>query len=194
MKCLINNKYLYIFFISVLSLFLSCYGMAESIPKGQGDGAYILTVGSEKGSLFLVASPQAASGMRSLLKKAESGDPVSQYWLGYMYFYGDRVVRDYSDAAYWFARAAASNNSDAQFMVGYMYARGEGVKKNNNKAIFWYKEATRQGHAGAMFRLGEMYLFGDGIERDIQKGKRLLSESAKKGNNGAVRLLKEFKQ
>ncbi len=54
---------------------------------------------------------QAASWYR---KAAEQGDVGGQNNLGYMYEYGQGVVKDYGQAAYWYRIAAEQGDAQAQ--------------------------------------------------------------------------------
>ena len=58
-----------------------------------------------------------------------------------MYGNGDGVTRDYTQAAEWYRKAAASNDAEAKCSLAELLAQGQGVKKDLN-------EARRLAHEG----------------------------------------------
>src|SRR3989442_867918 len=82
-----------------------------------------------------VASPQIDAGsadpVESRLKywqaKAEKGDRVAQRYIGWHYYLGQGVTKDFVEAATWFRKAADQGDSSAQWLLGICYARGEGL-------------------------------------------------------------------
>ena len=57
----------------------------------------------------------------TVIKKAENGDPESQYLLGHMYDYGELLEQDSAEAFIWYKKAAEQGHVEAQFMTGIMY-------------------------------------------------------------------------
>lgn len=47
-------------------------------------------------------------------KAAKGGNVDAQFWLGYMYRYGDGIPKDYPEAAKWFYKAAKQRNTAVQ--------------------------------------------------------------------------------
>jgi TPR repeat protein len=80
-------------------------------------------------------------GKRLLEQAAESGNADAQNNLGMLY-----LEKDYSQAAYWFDRAARQDFPYAQYNLAVMYLDGLGVKQNKESAIFWMQKAASQGH------------------------------------------------
>ena len=64
------------------------------------------------------------------------------------------VKRDFTEAFYWFKKAAKQGNDLAQFNTGSMYFKGRGVKQNFTESFRWYKNAALQGYASAQFNMG----------------------------------------
>ena len=52
------------------------------------------------------AAAFAAENFQEVLKKAEKGDATAQHDIGTMYYYGDGVAQDYSEAVKWWRMAA----------------------------------------------------------------------------------------
>lgn len=84
---------------------------------------------------------------KGYLKAAEQGDADAQYNLGLCYENGIGIKKDYTQAVYWFKKAAVQEDYEvsfsAKYAVGLCYEEGRGVKKDRSKAIEWYLKATR---------------------------------------------------
>ena len=85
-----------------------------------------------------------------LRKEAEQGYAYAQNDLGAMYYNGQGVARDYSQALTLFRKAADQGYAKAQNNLGAMYYNGRGVAKDYSQAITWFRKAAEQGHAGAI--------------------------------------------
>lgn len=94
---------------------------------------------------------------QELLKKAESGDPQSQFDVGARYYSGHGAPHDVSIAASWFRRAAEQGHAPSQFNLGRALQTGDGVAMDWNEAILWYRAAAEQGLAVAQHNLGILY-------------------------------------
>ena len=117
---------------------------------------------------FVILIPETENNeIAELRRTAEQGDAKALYNLGYMYYKGERVSQDYTEALKWFRRAAEQNFADAQYNLGYMYYNGKGVTQDFSKALEWYQRAADQGDAGAQYNLGYMYYNGKGIPQDF---------------------------
>jgi TPR repeat protein len=84
---------------------------------------------------------------------AIQGDQNAQYELGALYYSGNEVKQDYSQAALWYRRAAEQGNVDAQFSLGNMFLMGEGIAQDDSQATHWYALAAKQGHNSAKHNL-----------------------------------------
>ena len=80
---------------------------------------------------------------------------------GYMYYTGEGVPEDDTEAVRWFRLAADQGHALAQNNLGYMYANGEGVPEDDAEAVRWYRLAAEQGFALAQVNLGLMYDNGE---------------------------------
>ena len=80
------------------------------------------------------------------------------------------IMRDWSQALYWYEKAAVQGHIEAQFQLGLIYLKGMGeVAKDLKKAVRWLREAGELGHIEAQFRLGWLYSGWDGIERNLKE-------------------------
>ena len=97
-------------------------------------------------------SPEEVKAFDGYKAKAEKGDPVAQFKLGF-----------------WYRKAADKGLADAQFNLGVCYYNGEGVAKDVVEAVKWYRKAADQGNADAQFNLGYCYANGEGVAKDQVK-------------------------
>ena len=81
-----------------------------------------------------------------LLQEAKRGDATAQCNLGWMFYAGKGVKRDYKAAVKWFRKSAKQGYAEAQYALGMMYERGLGVRTSAVKALKWYWKATKQGY------------------------------------------------
>lgn len=91
-----------------------------------------------------------------VIQLAEQGNVSWQGLLGYLYYEGQGVTKDYTRAVYWFRKAAEQDDVNAQYSLGVMYKEGRGVARNNNKASYWFKKAAEQGNANARTALNKL--------------------------------------
>ncbi len=110
-------------------------------------------------------SPRQVHYAAELRELAEKGDADAQALLGFNYYKGNSIGRDYEQAHRWFLKAAEQGNSFARLGLGIMYSEGLGVERDDTRAAHWYGEAAEEGHVGCQYRLGTMYLEGRGVEQ-----------------------------
>ena len=67
--------------------------------------------------------------------------------LGIIYYKGNGVERDYSEAKKWFQMAAKSE-FEASYALYMMYRDGIGVEKDLEESARWYEKAKSQYHSG----------------------------------------------
>lgn len=103
--------------------------------------------------------------------------------LGYKYYLGNKVEKNYELAMLYFRISAKYNYHKAQFYIGYMYDEGEGIPCSYKSAIYWYKLAASNGNSTAMNNLGAMYSKGNGVSRDRTKAFELYREAYDASDN-----------
>lgn len=109
------------------------------------------------------APPQT---LRELRARAAAGDTNSQLNMGGVFFKGEQVEQDFTEAARWFRLAAQQGQAQAQFNLGMMHAIGQGVEQNPGEAVKWYRLAADQKLAIAQLNLGVAYATGAGIAQN----------------------------
>lgn len=108
-----------------------------------------------------------------------------QFKLANIYYLGNGVPRDYTEAAKWFGLAADQGLAKSQHMMGVIYDRGEGVSADAVKAVAWYREAGERGHVPAQFELGNRYANGEGIPQNYAEAYVWFSLAAASGHQMA---------
>ena len=120
-------------------------------------------------------------------------DPVEQFKLGSRYYNGDGVAQDYSQAVYWYRKAAEQGDAEAQYNMGVCYENGQGVDKDYAQAVCWYRLAAEQGLADAQFNLGVCYYKGLGTSKDKAQAIYWFEKVAGQGGENAKTALDEVK-
>ena len=130
-----------------------------------------------------------AAAAREFKALAEAGDAGAQASLGYLYYAGEGVPRDYERAVFWYGKAAVQGNRDAQYNLAVAYAFGEGVAPDLAEAALWYRRAAQQRHTLAQYSLGLSYASGEGVTQDAAEAARWFQAAAGQGYAPAQRQL-----
>lgn len=132
---------------------------------------------------------EVAALLRQLETLAAQGEADAQYEIGWLYFEGRHVERDYVAAHDWFLLAAEQDDVFAQEVLGDMYRDGLGVDPSADAARDWYQRAADQWLATAQYKLGLIYASGDGVETNYPEAFKYLKFAAAQGYGDAqVRL------
>jgi len=118
---------------------------------------------------------------RQIQTLAEQGDAKSQSHLGYLYYVGEGVPQDYSQAVAWYRKAATQGDKDAQYNLAVAYAFGEGIEQDLKQAAIWYRRAAEQGHVISQYSLGLSYAYGEGVPQDSSEAVRWFTRAAEQG-------------
>lgn len=117
-----------------------------------------------------------------LARRAELGEPQSQYRLGTLYAQGREVPQDWTRAAALYAQAAEGGNAAAQHSLGLCYAYGRGVNRDWAQAFRLYAQAAEQNYAAAQKELGVCYAKGRGVSQDWRLAAVWYRRAAENGN------------
>ena len=104
-----------------------------------------------------------------------------------MYYYGQGVPQDYSEALKWYKMAGERGDAKALFSVGRMYNAGMGVARDYVEALKWFRKAAELGHGDSQAQLGVMYYVGMKVSRDYVKALKWLNIAASLGVDMAPR-------
>ena len=116
-------------------------------------------------------------------------DPAAQVAQGDLFYNGEGDKKDFTQAVFWYTKAAEQGYAEGQYFLGYCYYAGEGVDQDFAKAVEWYEKAAEQNDARAQQKLGSCYYFGEGAEQNFEKAADLFIKSAEQGRPYAQYLL-----
>lgn len=118
----------------------------------------------------------------ALYKELDSYDAM-----GYIYYTGDKSIRNYKEAYDKFGIAAVFGSPLGRSNIGLMYARGQYVTVDYNMAIKQFKKVLKNYElANTLNNMAWMYLNGLGVKQDIKKALELFEKAAKGRSTAAV--------
>jgi uncharacterized protein len=87
----------------------------------------------------LWASKRYEEALRIWIPLANDGHAKSQYYLGFMFTYGNGVYKNYKTAVKWLTLSAENGYPPAFKELGYIYKKGgNGVLQDLSRAHMWY--------------------------------------------------------
>ncbi len=105
------------------------------------------------------------------LKAAQYKLVDAQLYLGYAFYTGEGMDKDYASAVMWYKRAVAQGSHKAEYNLAYCYMYGNGVPASYDKALELLTSAAEGGYQQAQQTLAECYQKGVLVEQDEAKGK-----------------------
>jgi TPR repeat protein len=131
---------------------------------------------------FEPSSSEDAGRIWLLWKAAKAGHAESQATLGFAFYEGSYVPKDYNEAFKWIKKAAEQGHAHAQSNLGICYVNGQGVAKDEAEGIKWLVKAAEHGNAHAEYSLGGVYYLGQGVSKDFQEALKWWHRAAEHGN------------
>lgn len=125
-------------------------------------------------------------------KAAEQGDVHAQTKLATLYWIGDTVQKDESQAFSWFKKATEGGNVHAQLGLAACYCYGQGVPEDESQAFSWIKKAAEQDNTLAQLALGACYMNGVGVAKEQSQAFQWIKKAAEKGVVEAQYVLADF--
>ena len=101
------------------------------------------------------------------------------------YYFGRSGSVDYTQALYWYHKAADAGNMYSMNSIAICYQQGKGVPQNDELAIEWFEKASNAGNPEGAYNLAECYFSGNGVRKDTDKALKYWSEAAKLGHPSA---------
>jgi mono/diheme cytochrome c family protein len=92
---------------------------------------------------------QIETTFEKFLLRAEAGDADAQQLIGFMLYFGEGAAQNWSEAQFWFRRAARQGNTTAQLGLAIMYYLGTGVPRDVAEAEIFYAAARQSTGAQA---------------------------------------------
>ncbi|KAG0248603.1 hypothetical protein BG011_010090 [Mortierella polycephala] len=145
--------------------------MHKAVEQGNRSaitGLGIIAMGQEK----------YAEAMKRFLEVDD--DRISQYHIGYMYYTGSGVPRDYITATQWFKKAAGDEYGLAEHAMGAIHNYGRGTQVDLKEAKKWYLRALEHGQGFVANELG-LAMITMGREIRIQ-GYGYIEDASKEGD------------
>lgn len=125
--------------------------LRRAAEQGHGLAMHNLAVAAEVGEGM---QPDPAEAVLWYSRAAGRGLPQSMVTLGAAYRIGyGPLVKNATEAATWFRRAALQDDEDAMYHLAAMLALGEGIASNVTEAQGWYALAEGRGDPANPLRL-----------------------------------------
>lgn len=137
--------------------------------------------------IFLVSSMCFAQTYKDYLLDAVDGDAEAQYNLGYCYYYGNGVAKNYQRAVIWWKESAEQDHAPAQYLLGLCYLEEVGVKYNEDSASYWLGLAMANEYPPALYYVGESFYDAG----DKSQGMVYISQAAALGYEDAKKFIKD---
>jgi hypothetical protein len=168
--------------LTVFCIHGQCYGASDSEDsKGSANNAALPAQGWDAAAGGIPQQDLSVADVIMLKKMAESGDPESQFLMGYVYFEGAGMLQDRKMAIEMWRRAAEKDHVIAQYNLGTIYHQGISVPQDFSESYKWTKKSAERGFPLAEFCLGEHYKFGDGVAQDYSEALNWFHKSAQHG-------------
>lgn len=119
---------------------------------------------------------------------AEHGNPEKQKELGDLYYKGNGVAKDYTEAEKWYRLSAEQGYAPGQFEMGLC-----NETKNGAEAVKWYRLAAEQGYAPGQYRLAHCYEWGIGVTRSDTEAYKWYKKAADQGNDASKSIVNSIK-
>ena len=101
------------------------------------------------------------------------------------YYYGRGHAVDYTQALYWYHKAADEGNMYSMCSIGICYRDGNGVPQSDEQAASWFEKAAKAGNPQGAYNLAECYFSGAGVQKNIDSALKYWAEAAKLGHPSA---------
>lgn len=153
-----------------------------SAMASSGNGKAQLIVGLKylKGEAGIAKNPALAA--QWIGRAAQRGEPMAQYWAGYVYQHGVGVSADPDEAMRWYEAAADQGNVKAMYNLGVGNAEGWTGAKDVPEAARWFARAARLGYVDAQFNLAVLYERGDGVPPSMMDAYKWYAVAAAQGD------------
>ncbi|KAJ2617376.1 hypothetical protein H4S08_000344 [Coemansia sp. RSA 1365] len=134
---------------------------------------------------FIFYDPEEAQKL--LDKAARLGNIEAQYFLGYLFEFGEHGFPvDPLSSTHYYQLAAEQDNAKAQMALsGWYLSGGEGIPIDDRLAFDWGHRAAQQGLTRAMYAMGYYYEMGIGCDKDIVRAKDWYERAASDGSEEA---------
>lgn len=128
------------------------------------------------------------AAIEQLEREHASGNLVSSYLLGKVFFDGIYAPIDGKKAVTYWEAGAARGSIDCEKSIGDAYFFGIGYPENDQKALQIYQTivSKNQNEVHSLCQIGRMHGHGWGVQKNIPYAIQLLEEAWKKGSGRAA--------
>ncbi len=115
-------------------------------------------------------------------KACDAGDAKKCYELGVIFYEGEKIEKNYKEAARFYSKACNGGDSRACSSLGEMYYWGSVIKKNYAKAFILFSKACDANYAKGCTALGYMWGHGNSVKKDKVKAYKFTSKACAGGD------------
>jgi TPR repeat protein len=123
------------------------------------------------------------------VQPATRGEPAAMARLGWAYFYGRGVQRNYATALKWFQKSIDAGGSGGLYGLAWLYRTGLGVTKDLSRSCDFYEMHLNHRGSTALNWLASCYERGWGRKRDYKKARNLYERATAIGSKYAPKNL-----
>ena len=128
-----------------------------------------------------------ATAKSYFLPAANAGHSGAQYQMGWIYYVGLSVEKNYEKAVEWYQKGANGGDKMAYYHLALCYEYGEGVEKNMAEAVRLMRLSANSGYTPAHNVLGGYYKDGEGVKQDVRMALAWYRRSiVEDGNNWSI--------
>ena len=102
------------------------------------------------------------------------------------FYFGRGCAVDYTQALYWYHKAADAGNMYSPNSIGICYQKGHGVPQSDEQAAQWFEKAAKAGNPQGAYNLAECYFDGVGVRKSVDMALKYWAEAAKLGHPSAT--------
>ena len=132
---------------------------------------------------FVYENSDFGKALEKYTESANLNNPDAQFYLGQLYYIGDKVECDVEKGINYLQLSANGNNGKASFLLGLIYLNDEKVKKDINKATFYLKKAADLNEPDAQYVYGDLFFKGENVPFDFNKAIEYFTRAA---NNNSI--------
>lgn len=124
---------------------------------------------------------QPAPDIPTLRRLADQGDRDAWFALGAEFITGNRLPKDFKQAADCFEKAAQAGLPEAAYNLGVCFQNGDGRPQDPKQRLRWFALAAEGGHAQATYLLAMAYRQGDHLPQDFVASNALMLLAQQRG-------------
>ena len=171
------KSFLFVFFLffSTQGFSRDLSGLIKKVEEGNPKASFIYGLILDKG--IWGAPLDRDRALELFTFSAKKGVAKAQYFLGYMYFFGDGVEQDTSRGLELLEQSGRQGHAEAKYLLSVIYLEGlEGVEKDKPRAFALLKEAVSKGHPPALFYSGQLLLDGEEFPKNEKNNEKGLNQ------------------